>query len=180
MDRTDALRLDDQLCFALYAATNAITRRYRPLLGELGLTYPQYLVMLVLWQDGPSSVGGLAGRLELEPHAVSPLLRRLERAGLLERRRATDRRRSIVSLTARGRALERDAARAQAAVACATGLEPDDLDRLRDRLRELAGTLASERAEAPARADAADRPVGPRSTPRPSGPESDAHEGDAS
>ena len=79
------LRLDDQLCFALYSATNAVVRRYRPLLAELGITYPQYLLLLVLWQDGPCTVGGLGDRLSLPPHGLSPLLDRLEQAGLVQR-----------------------------------------------------------------------------------------------
>lgn len=91
----DGLRLDDQLCFALYAATNAITRSYRPLLGEIGLTYPQYLVMLTLWQDGSAPVGRIAHRLELDSHAVSPLVDRLEAAGLVVRRPGADRRQVV-------------------------------------------------------------------------------------
>ena len=168
MDEVDRLRLDDQLCFALYAATNAITRRYRPLLGRLGLTYPQYLVMLVLWQDGPCSVGEVARRLELEPHAVGPLVTRLATAGLVQRRPGADRRRTVVSLTDAGRALEAGAARVQAEVACATGLDPDGLHALRRRLRALAAELAD---------------TGPAATmtpPRRPGRGSTAVEGDAS
>lgn len=148
------LRLDDQLCFALYAATNAVTRAYRPLLGELGLTYPQYLVMLVLWQDGPSNVGRIARRLELAPGAVTPLVQRLEAQGLLTRRRdAEDRRNVAIALTAAGRDLEGAAARAQEAVECRTAMEPGDLARLRDELRELVrrmddGAEGVERSEA--------------------------------
>lgn len=140
--KDEGLRLDDQLCFALYAATNAITRRYRPLLGEIGLTYPQYLVMLTLWQDGASPVGQIARRLELDSHAVSPLVDRLEAGGLVHRRRGVDRRQVLVEATARGRDLESAAARAQARVACDTGLAPLDLAGLRRRLRDLATELA--------------------------------------
>lgn len=75
---TDTLCLDDQLCFALYAATHAITRRYRPLLQEIGLTYPQYLVMLIVWQEDCATVGHIARRLELDSHAVTPLVDRLQ------------------------------------------------------------------------------------------------------
>ncbi len=136
-------RLDDQLCFALYAATHAITRRYRPLLAEIGLTYPQYLVMLSLWQDGPAPVGRIAERLELDSHAVTPLVERLEVAGLVRRDRGTDRRRVVVSATGLGRDLRAAAEAVQARVACETGLDPDDLADLRERLRALAGRLSS-------------------------------------
>lgn len=144
VDPVGALRLDDQLCFALYAATHAITRRYRPLLDEIGLTYPQYLVMLTLWQDGRASVGQIAHRLELDSHAVTPLVDRLELAGLVRRCRGTDRRQVVVAATERGRDLEGAAARVQAAVACATGLAPFELADLRRRLRLLTDELAAE------------------------------------
>ncbi len=137
------LRLDDQLCFALYAATHAITRRYRPLLDSLGLTYPQYLVMLALWQDGPSTVGEIARRLELDSHAVTPLVVRLEAAGLVSRRRGHDRRQVVVVPTRSGRDLEATTSLAQADVACATGLDPAGLADLRDQLRALSARLGS-------------------------------------
>ena len=135
------LRLDDQLCFALYAATHAITGRYRPLLDDLGLTYPQYLVMLSLWQDGPRTVGQIARRLELDSHAVTPLVGRLERSGLVTRGRGTDRRCVVVTMTDRGRDLESAAAAVQAEVACATRLPDRELADLRVRLRTLARQL---------------------------------------
>ena len=137
----DALRLDDQLCFALYAATHAITRRYRPLLDEIGLTYPQYLVMLTLWQDGPTTVGQIAHRLQLDSHAVTPLVERLEAAGLVDRRRGADRRQVVVAATETGRDLEAAAAAVQSEVACATGLDPLALADLRRRLSTLADQL---------------------------------------
>ncbi len=136
------LRLDDQLCFALYAATHAITRRYRPLLEAIDLTYPQYLLMLTLWQDGPAPVGQIARRLELDSHAVTPLVERLVAADLVCRRRGSDRRQVVVDLTDRGRDLETAAAAAQAEVACATGLDALELADLRRRLRTLADQLA--------------------------------------
>ena len=144
LGRAGNLRLDDQLCFALYAATHAITRRYRPLLDEIGLTYPQYLVMLTLWQDGPAPIGRIAHRLELDSHAVSPLVERLEHAGLVCRRSGTDRRQVVVAVTELGRDLEAAAAAAQTQVACATGLDPGELADLRQRLRTLAGQLGPE------------------------------------
>jgi len=132
------VRLDDQLCFALYAATNSVTRAYRPLLDEIGLTYPQYLVMMVLWEDDELPVHEIAARLALAPHAISPLLRRLEDAGLVVRRQDTaDRRVFHVHLTASGVDLEQAAARAQLAVVDATRLCPPELHGLRDELHHL-------------------------------------------
>ena len=81
------LLLDDQLCFALYAASRAVTQRYRPLLERVGITYPQYLVMLVLWEQGTTTVKGLADALQLDYGTLSPLLKRLAAAGYVERRR---------------------------------------------------------------------------------------------
>lgn len=138
----DGLRLDDQLCFAVYAAANAIVRSYRPRLAEIGLTYPQYLVMLALWQDGETPVGGLARRLELDSHAVSPLVDRLERAGFVTRTRGADRRQVVVRPTRAGRLLEAEAARVQSVVQCDTGLSEPDLAALRGELRALAARLA--------------------------------------
>ena len=92
----DALALDDQLCFALYAASRAMTARYRPLLDAVGLTYPQYLVMVVLWDEGPSTVRELGERLRLDSGTLSPLLKRLEGSGLVARERRADDERSVL------------------------------------------------------------------------------------
>lgn len=108
----EILRLDRQLCFPLYAASNILTRAYRPLLDELGLTYPQYLVLLVLWERAPRAVGEIGQQLFLDTGTLTPLLKRMEAAGLVTRQRdADDERRVIVSLTTKGDAL-REAARA--------------------------------------------------------------------
>lgn len=134
---TAAGRLDDQLCFALYAATNAITRVYRPLLKDIGLTYPQYLVLLILWEQ-PRQVGEIAEQLRLASHAVSPLIDRLEQAGLVRRTRLdADGRVVLVELTDAGRRLETKAAQVQERVRCATMLDPDEVDRLRSDLHAL-------------------------------------------
>lgn len=139
------LRLDDQLCFALYAATNAVTRAYRPLLATLDLTYPQYLVMLVLWQDGPQTVRHIAERLHLGPSAITPLLDHLEKAGFVARvRDDRDRRQVHVVLTVTGRALEHSAALAQEAVVCQTGLSERGLAELREDLNDLVDRIATE------------------------------------
>ncbi|MEO7754394.1 MAG: MarR family winged helix-turn-helix transcriptional regulator, partial [Terracoccus sp.] len=136
------LRLDDQLCFALYAATNAVTRAYRPLLRAVGLTYSQYLVMLVLWEQDHVAVHEIADRLELAPHAISPLLGRLEEAELVVRRRdVADRRVTWVELTEGGAALEAEASAAQYAVVDQTRLCSGELDDLRDTLRELVSRM---------------------------------------
>jgi DNA-binding MarR family transcriptional regulator len=136
--------LDDQLCFALYAATNAVVRAYRPLLADIGLTYPQYLIMLVLWQDGPSVVTHIADRLNLAPNAISPLLDRLEKQGLLTRQRdRADRRIVHVELTQEGREAHEAASMAQYDVVCRTHLAPDDLNRLREELRALADRIGA-------------------------------------
>lgn len=138
MSRPTNLRLDDQLCFALYAATNAVTRGYRPLLEQIGLTYPQYLVMLVLWQDGEHAVNAIASRLALPPHAVSPMVDRLEGLGLVVRRReAPDRRVVHVSLTAAGADLEAAASQVHRTAVCQTRLGDSALDDLREALRDL-------------------------------------------
>ncbi len=137
------LRLDDQLCFALYAATKAVTRAYRPLLGALGLTYPQYLVMLVLWQDGALPARGIAHRLQLGASAITPLIDQLEAGGLVARERGTkDRRLVVIGLTPAGRQLEHAAALAQEAVVCQVGLTEAALADLRAELNALVGRIA--------------------------------------
>ena len=135
---TDWLELDRQLCFALYAASLAMTKRYKPLLEPLGLTYPQYLVMLVLWQDNGLMVSQLGERLALDSGTLTPLLKRLEASGLVLRLRdSADERRVMVQLTSTGRALRTKAARVPAAVALATGCELSELVLLTQRLQGL-------------------------------------------
>ena len=141
-------RLDDQLCFALYAATNAVVRSYRPKLDSIGLTYPQYLVMLVLWQGGAQTVGAIARRLRLPANGVTPLLDRLDAAGFVERHRDADDRRIVhVTLTDVGRDLERSAADAQSQVVCETQMDIASLNALREELRALVERM--EGAECP-------------------------------
>ncbi|MGW0995456.1 MarR family winged helix-turn-helix transcriptional regulator [Streptomyces sp. NPDC002523] len=146
---TGSLRLDDQLCFALYAAQRAVTAAYRPLLDDLGLTYPQYLVLLVLWERGEMSVKELAGALRLDYGTVSPLLKRLEGAGLVRRERAADDERSVlVTCTGRGEQLKERAARVPGALLAGTGLDAQEVVRLREELRRLterAGAAADRR-----------------------------------
>lgn len=138
----DPLHLDQQLCFALYAASNRIQRLYRPLLDSIGLTYPQYLVMLVLWQHGQRSVGELGQALHLDSGTLTPLLKRLEAAGLVERMRSVeDERRVVVQLTESGRALRERAVGFPGSVACATTLSPQKLVQLRDEVKCLLRAL---------------------------------------
>lgn len=115
----DLLRLDLQLCFALYSASNLMTRLYRPMLEPLGLTYLQYLALLSLWESAPQSVGDLRQRLGLDSGTLTPLFKRMEAAGLVTRTRDTaDERRVLIDLTAKGRALKAEAAGVPAAMLC--------------------------------------------------------------
>jgi DNA-binding MarR family transcriptional regulator len=135
-------RLSDQLCFALYAATNAVTRMYRPLLDALGLTYPQYLVLLVLWEYRSRRLGEIADELRLATHAVSPIIDRMEEAGLVRRvKDDTDGRVVHVVLTDAGAALESSAAAVQEELRCRTMLEADEVTRLRGELVALADRM---------------------------------------
>ncbi len=144
-----SLLLDDQLCFALYAAQRAVTAAYRPLLEDLGLTYPQYLVLLVLWERGEITIKELAGALHLDYGTVSPLLKRLESAGLVRRERAvSDERSVLVACTGRGEELKERAGRVPGALLTATELGGAEVARLREELWRLAdrAEAAAERA----------------------------------
>ena len=140
------LTLEDQLCFSLYATSMAINRIYKPLLDELGITYPQYLVLSSLWEEDGRTVGAIAERLSLESSTITPLLKRLEAAALVTRaRQADDERRVLVSLTDRGRALKQDSRCLGEALFARAGMRPEQLVALnRDvqRLRAaITGTL---------------------------------------
>jgi DNA-binding MarR family transcriptional regulator len=138
-DTVEALRLDRQLCFALYGAANRVTRLYRPLLDALGLTYPQYLAMLVLWEASPRTVGALGEALDLESSTLTPLLKRLEGQGLLVRTRdPEDERRVIVTLTDAGKALRDQAKTVPEQLLCRLEMPLEDLGDLRERLKILA------------------------------------------
>jgi MarR family transcriptional regulator, organic hydroperoxide resistance regulator len=137
------LRLENQLCFTLYAATHAITRSYRGKLGELGLTYPQYLVLLALMEQPVMTSGALARALKLDAGTLTPLLKRLAAAGLVARdRRPQDERVVEISLTPAGRALHDDLLRARETVVCRTGLDDGNLAVLRDALHALTDSLS--------------------------------------
>lgn len=135
-------RLDEQLCFALYSATLAMNRRYREALAPLGLTYPQYLVMLVLWQFDGRRVGELGDLLHLDSATLTPLLKRLEALGLVARGRdPADERVVRVTLTPAGRALQDKAVEVPVRIACAAGLPLADIHDLRERLGVLRDRL---------------------------------------
>ncbi|MFD4544013.1 MarR family winged helix-turn-helix transcriptional regulator [Streptomyces bauhiniae] len=138
----DWLRLDRQICFSLNAASRAFNGVYRVLLKDLGLTYPQYLVMLVLWERGALPVKQLGGHLRLDSGTLSPLLKRLEGAGLVRRERnASDERSVRVTLTGEGTALRERALEVPRRIAAATGTDPAEIGELRDRLDRLTGAL---------------------------------------
>jgi MarR family transcriptional regulator, organic hydroperoxide resistance regulator len=139
---SDSLLLDDQLCFALYAASRAVTSVYRPLLDDLGLTYPQYLVMLVLWERGSCPVKDLAAALQLDYGTLTPLLKRLETAGHLRRqRRPGDERTVDIALTEAGADLRERARAIPPAISRAMALTTSDTAALRDLLRRLTDNL---------------------------------------
>lgn len=152
MSADESITLDHQLCFALYAASNAMTRLYRDRLEPLGLTYPQYLVMLLLWEQaraeaGPHTVKTLGERLHLDSGTLTPMLKRMEQAGLITRSRAPeDERQVTIALTEQGSKLETAVAAAQREMACLLPLSRQDLARLRTELQGLAAGLQT-RAE---------------------------------
>jgi DNA-binding MarR family transcriptional regulator len=135
--------LDDQLCFALYSTGLAMNKVYRKLLRQLDLTYPQYLVMLVLWEHDGVTVSDIGARLFLDSATLTPLLKRLEAAGLVARQRsALDERQVMVSLTDAGRAMAQQAAAIQDGVLCAAACAPGDLLALKRQLETLRTKLA--------------------------------------
>jgi DNA-binding MarR family transcriptional regulator len=133
-----SLLLDEQMCFALYAASRAVTGLYRPMLDNLGLTYPQYLVLLVLWDRGEVSVKDLVTALQLDYGTLTPLLKRLEANGLLRRERRPDDERAVrVTLTADGVALQERALAIPPTIGDAMGLDAKEFQRTRATLRKL-------------------------------------------
>jgi MarR family transcriptional regulator, organic hydroperoxide resistance regulator len=134
----DVLALDRQVCFALSVAARNVVAVYRPVLEPLGLTHPQYLVMLALWQYGSLSVKELSGLLQLDPGTLSPLLKRLEAAGLLRRERdARDQRNLALSLTAKGQALRAEAEKIPAGIVERLGMPVGELMALHAALSEV-------------------------------------------
>lgn len=144
------LGIDDHLCFALYTASRAMTAAYRPVLTEMNLTYPQYLALLVLWEEGTVGVGRLGERLQLDSGTLSPLLKRLEANGYVSRRRSsTDERLVDVALTPAGRRLEGRAQCIPEQLFAATGMTERDAADLRDAVRRLNDALSASARRTP-------------------------------
>ncbi|RYJ02330.1 MAG: MarR family transcriptional regulator [Actinomycetales bacterium] len=142
----DPLSLDEQICFALAVASRDVIAEYRTVLEPLGLTHPQYLVMLALWERERVPLRELADRLHLEPATLSPLLKRLEAAGLVSRTRGeVDDRALSIALTDAGRALRREALTVPPTMVSRLGLGADDLEELNRVLRRLLGRIADAR-----------------------------------
>lgn len=144
IDPQQALLLDNQLCFALYSASLAMTRLYKPLLDELGLTYPQYLALLVLWERDGLAVSELGARLSLDSGTLTPLLKRLEAAGLIARLRAIeDERRVHITLTAAGRRLKARAQKIPGCIVQASQCSLPELVQLTRQVQRLRDGLAA-------------------------------------
>lgn len=140
---TELLRLDKQLCFALYSTSLTMTKLYKPVLARLGLTYPQYLVMLALWESSPQTVSDLGARLFLDSGTLTPLLKRMQTSGWITRDRdAADERRVRVGLTDSGRALRERATRIPRDVARAARCSPGEITDLTRRLQQLRAAIA--------------------------------------
>ena len=136
--------MDRQLCFAVYSASRAMTAAYRPILSELNLTYPQYLVLLVLWEEDRVTVGRLGERLQLDSGTLSPLLKRLEANGFIRRERSLqDERQVEVTLTAAGRKLEGKAQCIPQKLGARTGITERDAADLRDAIHRLTDALTA-------------------------------------
>jgi DNA-binding MarR family transcriptional regulator len=140
--------LDQLLCFSVYSASMAISRTYKPLLDDLGITYPQYLVLNVLWEEDEKTVGSIADRLGLESSTVTPLVKRLEAASLVTRtRRQDDERRVIVSLTPSGRELREKSGCLGEALLAKSGMQPKELVALTQEVQRLRDALVRANAD---------------------------------
>jgi len=138
----DLLRLENQLCFALVTAARNVVGIYRPILEPLGLTHPQYLAMLALWEQSPRSLGDLATALAMDPATASPLVKRLESDGLIERHRSTaDERRLDIALTPKGTALRAQALDVPRQVMARLGMTVPEVESVRDGLTRFAGAV---------------------------------------
>lgn len=134
----DLLRLDNQLCFALYAATRALTSTYREKLSPMGITYPQYLVLLVLWEKDNITLKEIGHKLMLDSGTLTPLVKRMEAMELVDRTRGTDdERQTFISLKSKGKRLKTDALDARTFVACRLGMTEPEIMALRGDLMEL-------------------------------------------
>jgi MarR family transcriptional regulator, organic hydroperoxide resistance regulator len=144
MDKTQPIPLDSQLCFSLYAATIAINRTYKPMLDKLGLTYPQYLVLSTLWEEDGRAVSAIANRLSLDSSMITPLVKRLEGAGFVNRdRNPKDERQVIVSLTGKGRSMQSKTACLTETLLERSGLTVDQIVKLNRQVQKLRDILAA-------------------------------------
>ena len=144
----EALALDRQLCFAVYSAAHAFTRTYKPLLDPFGLTYPQYLVLLALWEEDGRTVKALGTTLGLDSGTLSPLLKRLEASGYIDRARdRSDERQVLVTLTDKGRAMQAEASGIRLEIGTASGCPPRTLEELNAALQRLTENLRAGAAE---------------------------------
>lgn len=142
------LGVDLQLCFALYSASLSMTKTYKPLLAKLKLTYPQYLVLLVLWEKDAVTVNNIGERLFSDSGTLTPLLKRLEKLGFIQRQRATvDERKVIITLTEQGKLLQTQAADVHTQIACSTGCTLTELQSLNDQLISLRTNLINNLAK---------------------------------
>jgi DNA-binding MarR family transcriptional regulator len=140
----DPLLLDNQLCYALYAAAHRMTKSYRPMLERMGLTYPQYLVLLVLWENDGITVSEIGRRLRLDSGTLTPVLKRLESSGLLNRsRRQSDEREVEIALTDQGRALRSEAVAVRQSVMCQLNMSEPEIQAMRADLNALIENLSS-------------------------------------
>lgn len=141
---SDPLLLDNQLCYALYAAAHRMTKSYRPMLERMGLTYPQYLVLLVLWESDGVTVSEIGRRLRLDSGTLTPVLKRLESAGLIMRnRRRSDEREVEIALTPNGRALRADAVAVRQSVMCQLNMTEPEIQAMRADLNALIENLST-------------------------------------
>ena len=142
LNTDQALLLDNQLCFALYSASLAMTKLYKPLLDELGLTYPQYLVMMVLWEKDEQIVSDIGARLFLDSATLTPLLKRMEESELVSRVRASgDERQVVISLTAAGSALREQARLLGGQIGCAAACELEEIEQMHSMVTKLRRNL---------------------------------------
>lgn len=140
----DPLLLDNQLCYALYAAAHRMTKSYRPMLERMGLTYPQYLVLLVLWENDGVTVSEIGRRLRLDSGTLTPVLKRLETSGLLKRnRRQSDEREVEIALTDQGRALRSEAIAVRQSVMCQLNMSEPEIQAMRADLNALIENLST-------------------------------------
>nr|WP_196107856.1 MULTISPECIES: MarR family transcriptional regulator [unclassified Ochrobactrum] len=143
-DQDSNLDLSNMVCFAIYSTANALTRAYQPILNKLDLTYPQFLVMIVLWEQDDRTVSEIGAQLNLDSGTLTPLLKRLEAAGRIARRRdARDERQVRITLTDEGRELRKEAENIPEQVFCALGQPVDELQDLRARLLDIRGNLVN-------------------------------------